>query len=167
LNLIKKLNIKKDMNRQRIFIKKSIPIILKLVILSAFFLLFNFCSQRTDYSPKILIGFSERLTALVTTTVRSNLRENFTKQNLLREKLPFLEKKTTFSELMEELKITEHLKDIAYLIEADLMFELQKPENWNWRENYNSLEVQKEIFNATMAGIKQALSQLKGERDGK
>lgn len=140
---------------------------LKLFILLMILLSLVYCIHKPSNSPKILVDFSERVAALITTTIRSNLRNNFHKQNLLLERLSSLEKKTTFNRFIDELKLIDKLKDLAYLIEADIMFELQRPENWYRMEKFNSPEVQKEILNATLIGVKQGLSQLKGERDGK
>lgn len=137
-----------------------------LIFFSLFLMLYS-CSHRPSKAPAILIGFYERITALVTTTTRSSLRDNPSKQKILVEKIPSLEKKTTFIELMEELKSQNSLKDLAYLIEADLMFELQRSEHIEERENFNSPIVQKKIVNAILSGIRQAMAQLMGERNGK
>lgn len=125
------------------------------------------CSHKQKNDLKILADFSERVEALITTTIRSNIRDYPLKQKLLVEKLSFLENQTTFIGLIDELKKVDQLKDLAYIIEADIFFELQRQENWHRRENFNSPEVQKELLNATLTGIKQTLSQLRGEKNGK
>ncbi len=140
---------------------------LKLFIIIVFSLFLIFCTQKPKNGPSILVGFSERVAALITTTIISNLRYNPPKQKLLEEKFPYLEKQTSFNRLIEELKKVDRLKDLAYIIEADIMFELQRSENQSRRENLNSPEVQKEILDATLIGIKKGLSQLKEEKDGK
>lgn len=139
---------------------------MKLGILTIF-LIFLSCNHLQNNGPKILTGFSERLTALVTTSVRSNLREDLTAQKLLNDRLPSLEKKKTLNQIMDELKAVDPLKGLAYIVEADIMFELEKTENRKQRENFNSPEVQQEIVSATIAGIKRALSQLRERKDEK
>lgn len=141
--------------------------ILKLFILLMILSILISCSHKQKNAPKILIDFSERVEALITTTIRSNIRDYPLKQKLLVEKLSFLENQTTFIGLIDELKKVDQLKDLAYIIEADIFFELQRQENWHRRENFNSPEVQKELLNATLTGIKQSLSQLRGEKNGK
>lgn len=140
---------------------------LKLFILLMILSILISCSHKQKNDLKILADFSERVEALITTTIRSNIRDYPLKQKLLVEKLSFLENQTTFIGLIDELKKVDQLKDLAYIIEADIFFELQRQENWHRRENFNSPEVQKELLNATLTGIKQTLSQLRGEKNGK
>jgi|GEM_PF-845591 len=124
------------------------------------------CAQPSPKDPEILTGFSEKVTALVTTTVRGNLRNDIGRQKLLMERIPFLEKNRTMNQLFNELKEIEKFKDLAYLVESDIWFELQKPEHQRERMSFHSPEIQREIISAIIAGMKKALSQLKGGKDG-
>ncbi len=152
---------------QSFFLRKSSAFKVKFGIFMSLLLICTSCIHQQNNGPKILTGFSERLTALVTTTTRSNLRDDPLNQKFLTEKLPSLEKKTSLNQLMEELKMADPLKALAYLIEADVMFELEKPENKKQREHLNSYEVQNEIVSSIIAGIRRALSQLKEVKNGK
>lgn len=148
-------------------ISKKHPIpIYKTVFLLSILLSLTACGHSPEIGPEPLTGFFERVTALVTTTVRGQLRDNPLKQKLLVAQLPSFEKMATMNQLMEELKGIDPLKNLAYLIEADIMFELQKPEHHYERSNFNSSEVQRQLVSAILAGMKKALSQLKGGKDG-
>lgn len=148
-------------------LKKILGLIIKFWILIFTTLIFSYCIHPQENGPKILTEFPERLTALVTTSVRSNLRDDITSQKLLADILPFLEKKTSLNQMMGELKTVDPIKGLAYIVEADIMFELEKTENRKWRENFNSPEVQQSIVSATIAGIKRAISQLRERKDEK
>jgi hypothetical protein len=146
--------------------KRLFPIF-KTVFLFSILLFLAACEHSPEIGPGPLAGFSEKVTALVTTTVRGQLRDNPPKQTLLVAQLPSFEKTATMNQLMDELKGIDPLKNIAYLIEADIMFELQKPEHHYERSNFNSSEVQRQLVSAILAGMKKALAQLKGGKDGK
>ena len=145
--------------------KRLFPIF-RIVFLLSIFLILTACEHSPDISPGPLAGFSERVTALITTTVRGQLRDNPPKQKLLVAQLPSFEKMATMNQLMEELKGIDPLKNLAYLIETDIMFELQKPEHHYERSNFNSPEVQRQLVSAILAGMKKAIGQLKGGKDG-
>jgi hypothetical protein len=131
-------------------------------------LLFNVaCEHTPEVGPEPLGGFFEKVTALVTTTVRGQLRENLPKQKMLESKLPSFEKTLTMNELMDEIKGTEAIKDLAYIIETDVLFELQKPEHQRERISFNNSEIQRQLVSAILAGMKRALDQLKGGKGGK
>ncbi len=136
-------------------------------LLLLFILIFTSCEHSPEIGPKPLAGFFERVTALVTTTVRGQLRDNLPKQQLLTAQLPSLGKMATMIQLTDDLKGVDPLKNLAYLIEADIMFELQKPEHHYERSNFNSPEVQRQLVSAILAGMKKAMDQLKGGKDGK
>lgn len=123
------------------------------------------CAQ-PEPGPEPLKNFYERVTALVTTSIRGQLRDNLPKQKLLSAQLPSLQKKGSMGQVMEELKEIDYLKDLAYILEADIMFELQKPENHYEKNNFNSPEIQRELASGIIAGMKRALHQLKGGKDG-
>lgn len=125
------------------------------------------CEHSPGIGPQPLTGFFEKVTALVTTTVRGQLRDNILKQQILTAQLPPFEKMTTMIQLTDHLKTIDPLKDLAYLMEADIMFELQKPEHHDERSHFNSPEIQRQTVSAIIAGMKKALTQLKGGKDGK
>lgn len=136
------------------------------LLVPASFMLFS-CGHSPDTPPQPLMGFFERLTALVTTTVRGEIRESPSKQQLLIALLPRLENSFTMNELTEELKGTLVLRDLAYRIEADVMFELQRPEHHHERVHFNAPEIQRQVVSALVGGMKKALDQLKGGKDGR
>ena len=146
-------------------LKRRPSALLKIANILLISILFFACSQ-PELGPEPLAGFFERVTALVTTTVRGQLRDNPPKQTLLAAQLPSFEKMVTMNQLMEELKGIDPLKNLAYLIEADIMFELQKPEHHYERSNFNSPEVQRQLVSAILAGMKKAIGQLKEGKDG-
>lgn len=149
-------------------ISKKHPIpIYKTVFLLSILLSLTACGHSPEIGPEPLTGFFERVTALVTTTVRGQLRDNPPKQQLLIAQLPSFEKMAAMNQLIDELKGIDPLKNLAYLIEADIMFELQKPEHHYERSNLNSPEVQRQLVSAILAGMKKAIGQLKGGKDGK
>jgi hypothetical protein len=78
------------------------------------------CEHTPDVGPEPLAGFFERVTALVTTTVRGQLRDNPPKQTLLVAQLPSFEKIATMNQLMDELKGIDPFKNLGYLIEMDI-----------------------------------------------
>ena len=146
--------------------KKRLFPIFRIVFLLSILLFLATCEHSPEIGLGPLAGFSEKVTALVTTTVRGQLRDNPPKQQLLIAQLPSFEKMATMNQLMDELKGIDPLKNLAYLIEADIMFELQKPEHHYERSNFNSSEVQRQLVSAILAGMKKAIGQLKGEKDG-
>ncbi len=141
--------------------------IFKIVFLLSIILILTACETSPEIGPQPLTGFFERVTALVTTTVRSQLRDHLPKQQLLIAQLPTLEKTSTLIQLTEVLKGIDPLKNLAYLIETDVMFELQKPEHHYERNNFDSAQVQRQVVSAVLSGMKKALAQLKGGKDGK
>jgi hypothetical protein len=145
---------------------KRLSPIFGIVFLLSILLILSACETSPEISPGPLAGFSERVTALVTTTVRGQLRDNPPKQQLLIAQLPSFEKMAIMNQLMDDLKAIDHLKNLAYLIEADIMFELQKPEHDYERSHFNSSEVQRQLVSAILAGMKKAIGQLKGGKDG-
>lgn len=130
-----------------------------------FFLWFFACEHSPEIGPKPLVGFFERVTALVTTTVRGQLRDNLLKQKLLLSQLPSFEKAPSMNHLMEEIKRIDSLKDLAYFIETDVLFELQKPEHYNEKIHFDSPEVQRQLVLSILAGMRKALNQLEGKSD--
>jgi hypothetical protein len=140
----------------------KIPLFLSILLLSL-----AACEHSPDIDPQPLTGFFEKVTALVTMTVRGQLRDNPPKQQLLVARLPSLEKAATMNQFMDEFKGLDPLKSLGYLIEADIMFEVQKPEHHYERSNFNSPEIQRQIVSAIIAGMKTALDQLKGGKGGK
>jgi len=148
-------------------LKKSTLAALRAGIILMIALFVAACEHSPEIGPEPLAGFFERVTALVTTTVRGQMRDNPPKQQLLTAQLSSLEKTATMNQLTEELKGIDSLKDLAYLIETDIMFELQKPENQRERIGFNSPEIQRQVVSAIIAGMKKALTQLKGGKDGK
>lgn len=134
-----------------------------------FYLIFYLvaCEHSPDIGPQPLAGFFEKVTALVTTTVRGQLRDNPLKQQLLTAQIPSFEKTITMIQLTDHLKTIDPFKNLAYLIEADVMFELQKPEHHYERSNFNNPEIQRQVVSAIIAGMKKALDQLKGGKNGK
>lgn len=147
--------------------KKRLFPIFRIVFLLSILLILAACEHSPEIGPEPLAGFSEKVTALVTTTVRGQLRDNSPKQKLLVAQLPSFEKMATMNQLMDDLKAIDPLKNLAYLIEADIMFELQKPEHHYERSNFSSSEVQRQLVSAILAGMKKAIGQLQGGRDGK
>ncbi len=147
--------------------RKHFSPIYKIVFLLSILLFLTACEHSPEMGPEPLAGFSEKVIALVTTTVRGQLRANPPKQQLLMAQLPSFEKTVTMNQLMDELKGIDPLKNLAYLIEADIMFELQKPEHQREKMSFNSSEIQREVISAVIAGMKKALAQLKGGKDGK
>jgi len=148
-------------------LRKHFSLLFGIVSLLSILLSLAACEHTPDVGPEPLGGFNEKVTALVTTTVRGQLRDNPPKQNLLVAHLPSLEKALTMNQLMDELKGTDPLKDLAYLIETDVMFELQKPEHQRERISFNNSEIQRQLVSAILTGMKRALDQLKGGKGGK
>ncbi|MBS3905555.1 MAG: hypothetical protein KGZ49_00840 [Syntrophaceae bacterium] len=146
--------------------KRHSPIF-RIVFLLSILLILTACETSPEIGPEPLAGFFEKVTALVTTTVRGQLRDNPPKQTLFAAQLPSFEKTATMNQLMDELKGIDPFKNLGYLIEMDIMFELQKPEHHYERSNFNSSEVQRQLVSAILAGMKKALSQLQGGKDGK
>jgi hypothetical protein len=126
--------------------------------------LISCCSTPRGVGPQALKGYKENVSALVTTSVRGHIRGDIGKQELLKARLPSLEKKATLNELIEELKGTEQLKELSLLIPKDVMFELGKPENREIKEKFeDSSEIQREVVSAITAGMRRALKQLGGD----
>lgn len=147
----------------RKYLSSTCSIILSLSILT----LFTSCAHSPETAPEPLTGFFDKVTALVTTTVRGQLRDNPSKQELLMEQLPSFEKKGTMNQIMDEMKEIPPLRDLAYFIETDIMFELRKSEHHKEKASFNAPEIQREVVSAIIAGMKTALAQLKGGKDGK
>ncbi len=131
------------------------------ITLSALFFLAS-CSTPRGTGTRPLKGFQENVTALVTTSVRGHLRDDTGRQELLKAQLPFLEKKATLNELVDELKKVEQLKELSEVIPKDVMFELEKPENQEIKGKLESPEIQREVVAAIILGMKRALQQLGG-----
>jgi len=146
--------------------KHPIPIFKTFLLLSILLFLIA-CETTPEVGPEPLGGFNEKVTALVTTTVRGQLRENLPKQMLLEAQLPTLEKTPTMNQLMDELKGIDPLKDLAYFIEMNIMFELEKPEHQRERISFNHPEIQRQLVSAILTGMKRALGQLKGGKGDK
>ncbi|MCX8117016.1 MAG: hypothetical protein N3G78_03650 [Desulfobacterota bacterium] len=146
---------------------KATPSLIKGLLLFSLLLHWGACEHSPDLSPQPLLGFYEKVTALTTTTVRGQLRDHPPRQQLLSALLPALEQGSTMNELTEILKGTGLLRDLAYLIETDVMFELQKPEHHYERVHFNSPEIQRQIVSAILGGMKRALDQVKGGRDAR
>jgi len=146
---------------------KFISPIHKIVFLLSILPFLTACSHSPEIRPGPLTGFSEKVTALVTATVRGQLRDHPPRQQLLRAHLPSFEKTVTLNQLTEELKGIEPLKDLAYLIETDVMFEIQKPEHQREKMNFHSAEIQREVVSAILTGMEKALVQLRGGKNGK
>jgi hypothetical protein len=147
--------------------RRDFPLTFGIVSLLFIFISLSACEHTPEIGPEPLGGFNEKVTALVATTVRGRLRENLPKQKLLETQLPSLEKTLTMNQLMDELKGIESLKDLAYLIETDVIFELQKPEHQRERISFNNPEVQRRLVSGILTGMKRALDQLKGGKGGK
>jgi len=147
--------------------RKRFSPIFRIVFLLSTLLILSACETSPEIGPEPLAGFSERVTALVTTTVRGQLRDNPPKQQLLIAQLPSFEKMATMNQLMDDLKAIDPLKNLAYLIEMDIMFELQKSEHHYERSNFSSSEVQRQLVSAILAGMKKAIGQLQGGKNGK
>jgi hypothetical protein len=147
--------------------RKRLFLLFRIVFLLSIPLFLAACETSPEIGPEPLAGFFERVTALATTTVRGQLRDNPPKQTLLVAQLPFFEKMVTMNQLMDELKGIDPLKNLAFLIEMDVMFELQKPEHHYERSNFNSSDVQRQLVSAILTGMKRALDQLKRGKDGR
>ncbi len=147
--------------------RKRFSPIFRIVFLLSTLLILSACETSPEIGPEPLAGFSERVTALVTTTVRGQLRDNPPKQTLLVAQLPSFEKMATMNQLTDELKGIDPLKNLGYLIEMDIMFELQKPEHHYERSNFNSSDVQRQLVSAILTGMKRALDQVKRGKDGR
>jgi hypothetical protein len=146
---------------------KRLSSIFGIISLLSTLLILSVCEHSPEIGPEPLAGFFERVTALVTTTVRGQLRDNPPKQQLLIAQLPSFEKMATMNQLMDELKGIDPFKNLGYLIEMDIMFELQKSEHHYERSNFNSSEVQRQLVSAILAGMKKGIGQLQGGKDGK
>lgn len=119
------------------------------------------CPQENRIRPPE--GFSGKVTTLVTTSVRGTLRGDAEGQSLLKTALPSLSQKETYDEVLAALRVQERLSHLAEPINADVMFELRKPEHREVRDNFDTPAVQREIVSAVTAGMRQALGQLDGE----
>jgi len=151
------------MKKERDFIlRRYAAMIVKLTILLSILYSFASCSTPRGTGPVPLKTFQEKVTALVTTSVRSHLRGDTEKQEFLKARLPSLEKKATMSELTDELKGVEMLKELSGVIPKDVMFELGKPENQEIKDKFDSPEIQREVVSAIVLGMKRALQQLGG-----
>ncbi len=115
-----------------------------------------------DPGPQPLADFSERVTALVTTTTRSHLREQPARQTALRTRLPALREAATVAALTAQLRQSPELEEMATVIESDIDFELTKPEHAQIRDRYDSVEVQRQVGQAVIQGMERPLTQLQG-----
>jgi len=129
------------------------------------FLVLLACEHTPGRGPEPLEGFFEKVTALVTTTLRSHLRGDLSKQRLLEERIPSFEKMTHLNQLITKMKEIESLKELSYLIEKDVFFELQKPEHEKERGRFNSPEIQQPLILSIISGMKRALDQLRERKD--
>lgn len=152
--------------RQRLFAKRKTGAGPEAAALIGILFLAAACSHSPEIRPGPLTGFSEKVTGLATATARSQLRDHPLKQRLLKEQLPSLEKAATLNQLTDQLKGIEPFKELAYLLETDILFELQKPEHQREKRNFHSPEIQNQVVSAVLNGIKQALVQLRGGENG-
>lgn len=146
-------------------LRKCRPTFMRMAHILFILLLLIACSQPQP-TPEPLKGFFEKVTGLVTTTTRGQLRDNPPKQKLLMTQLSSLEKMATMNQLVEELKGIDPLKNLGYLIEVDVVFELQNPEHQHERNHFNSPEIQRAVVSAIITGMKRAMEQPKGGKDG-
>lgn len=151
------------MKGRRTFVLRRYPAMpIKLTILLSIFFFVPSCSTPRGTGPAPLTTFQKKVTALVTTSVRSHLREDTEEQKALKARLPSLQKKATMNELTDELNGVDELKELSGIIQKDVMFELGKPENRETKDRFNSPEVQREVVSAIILGMKRALQQLGG-----
>jgi len=122
----------------------------------------------TKHTPALepLATFPQKIEVLVTTTVRGYLRGDTARQELLVKKIPSLETKSTVSEIYDELKNIEQLNRLPEMIEADIQFELKKPENQGIKDSFTEPGVQREVAAAVVHGMRRAIDQLGGGKDG-
>jgi hypothetical protein len=76
--------------------------------------------------------------ALVTTSTRSTLRADRAGQEQLRALLPTLLQQQTLNDLLARVRAAQGLGGLPPLIEADVRFELSKPEHQAIREGFAS-----------------------------
>jgi len=112
--------------------------------------------------PEPLEGFYAKVAALVTTSTRSTLRGDRPGQERLRGQLPALAQQPTLADLLARLRAAEGLGGLPPLIEADVRFELAKPEHQAVRDAYASAGVQRQVVGAVVQGMTRALDQLAG-----
>jgi hypothetical protein len=112
--------------------------------------------------PEPLEGFYAKVAALVTTSTRSTLRADRAGQEQLRELLPTLAQQPTFNDLLAHVRAAQGLGGLPPLIEADVRFELSKPEHQAIRDGFASPEVQRQVVAAVVQGMTRALDQLAG-----
>lgn len=130
-----------------------------MVILSLLLLTTSCPRPERGTGPAPLEGFYAKVTALVTTSVRSHLRGNQDRQALLRASLPSLEGQPTMAQLMKALKSSEALSGLSRAIEADVNFELGKPEHQEVKSSFDTPDVQKSVVAAIIQGMRRALGQ--------
>ena len=112
--------------------------------------------------PEPLEGFYAKVAALVTTSTRSTLRADRAGQEQLRGLLPSLAHQATLNDLLARLRAAQGLGGLPPLIEADVRFELSKPEHQAIREAFASPAVQRQVVAAVIQGMTRALDQLAG-----
>lgn len=112
--------------------------------------------------PEPLEGFYAKVAALVTTSTRSTLRGDRAAQERLRAQLSSLAQAPGLNDLLAGLRAAEGLGGLPPLIEADIRFELAKPEHQAIRDTYSSPEVQRHVVGAVVQGMTRALDQLAG-----
>ncbi len=130
-----------------------------------FFLVLIACKHIPERGPQPLEGFFEKVTTLVTATVRTYLRGDLSKQRLLEENLFIFKKMSNLDEFTSEIKKIDSLKDLGSLIETDILFELQKSEHHKERIEFNSQDFQRQLILSITMGMRRALEQLKERND--
>ena len=133
-----------------------------LVALLAVLLLAGCPHSPPPTGPEPLEGFYAKVAALVTTSTRSTLRADRPGQERLRALLPSLVPQPTLQDLLDRLRASEGLGGLPPLIEADIRFELSKPEHQAVRDGYATPEVQRQVVGAVVQAMTRALDQLAG-----
>jgi len=70
------------------------------------------------------------------------------------------------AQLIMALKSSEELRGLSQPIEADVNFELGKPEHQEIRDTFDAPDVQRSVVAAIIQGMRRALTQLEGRSDG-
>ncbi len=112
-----------------------------------------------------LQSFCARVGALVTTSVRGRLRDDPAAAARLRSAGGALREQPTVADLLAALRTTTERPELASAVEADLRFELSKPEHAEVRAAYSTPRVQREVVLAVVQGIERALTQLEPPRE--
>lgn len=106
--------------------------------------------------------FSDKVAQLVTTSVRSFVRNDSARQELLTNQLSSLERNSSLELLYQELENIELLKQLAVRIRADVEFVLADPENEAIKKGFNEPDIQKDTVSAVIRGMKTAMENLQG-----